>query len=275
MKSPIRLPGAKSSEAHWLVGFVPSARVWVEPFFGAGHTLLAAIDTGGWTEFLTGELDPDAAHFWQQVAAGFAPEIAEVSLQFLGMEAGSGPDSIDWAICRAQLTEALDMLTASTNPIERAAAWFVRNRVTFNGGANHASITHAAYVQKFTPGAIARLRCLRLPNTRVIQGDYRETLALAPKDAAIFLDPPYLTAANLYQGHRSFDFPALAATAKSLRQPWVMTLDDCPEVRELFEGCHFYPWEKWYPASQRMGRELIISPDPIRARSGQMALSFC
>jgi len=82
MKSPIRLPGAKATENTWLPSLLPSAATWVEPFIGAGHVLLGAIGQGRWQNYLIGELDPVAANFWEQVAAGHSQAIAAVAQHY-------------------------------------------------------------------------------------------------------------------------------------------------------------------------------------------------
>lgn len=54
-------------------------------------------------------------------------------------------------------------------------------------------------------------------------------------DAFIFLDPPYFTATKLYGKNgslHSFDHERLAATLKGSPHRFLMTYDDCDEIRE-------------------------------------------
>ena len=273
MKSPIRLVGAKHKESGSLPSLLPAAQCWVEPFIGAGHVLLGAIDQGRWQDYLIGELDPVAANFWEQVAAGHSQAIASVAQPWVdkaqALRHQGHPDQLTLFDLGPALTyeEFRDELWAwfhrveGGDSVEAAAAWAVLNRSTFNGGGRHAGVSRDAVIQKLTPGFLARLAALSLPRTTVHRGDYRETLARAPKDAVVFLDPPYFTATPVYQDHAKFDFEVLAKTCRGLTQPWVMTIDDCPEVRALFAGLPMLAWSKDYSATKKrkVGRELLIA----------------
>ena len=285
MKSPIRLVGAKHKESGLLPSLLPAAKCWVEPFIGAGHVLLGAIDQGRWQNYLIGELDPVAANFWEQVAAGHSKAIASVAQPWVSkaqaLRHQGHPDQLTLFDLGTALTfpEFRDSLwewfhrVEGDDSVEAAAAWAVLNRSTFNGGGRHAGVSRDAVTQKLTPGFLSRLAALALPRTTVHRGDYRETLARAPKDAAVFLDPPYFTATPVYQDHAKFDFEALAETCRGLTQPWVMTIDDCPEVRALFAGLPMQQWSKDYSATKerKVGRELLIANFEFQATGMEVA----
>ena len=65
---------------------------------------------------------------------------------------------------------------------------------------------------------------------------------------------------------------ALAARLKAMRdRPWVLTYDDCPEVRKMYRGwASVRPFSLRYAASEcRAGRELLITPKWMRLPSSQ------
>jgi len=40
---------------------------------------------------------------------------------------------------------------------------------------------------------------------------------------------------------------------------WLITYDDCTEIRELFSFANIYPWELQYGMTTRKGKELLIT----------------
>lgn len=79
-----------------------------------------------------------------------------------------------------------------------------------------------------------------------------------------FLDPPYWGSEHYY-GRDLFDrsgFDQLAATLKGLRGGFIMTLNDVPAVRELFDWARIEPVSLTYTVGGGKGRpagEIIIS----------------
>jgi DNA adenine methylase len=57
----------------------------------------------------------------------------------------------------------------------------------------------------------------------------------------LYLDPPYYVKGNdLYQcGFTEEDHHRLAESLRNTSNPWILSYDDCPEVREL------YQWAKY------------------------------
>jgi DNA adenine methylase len=79
----------------------------------------------------------------------------------------------------------------------------------------------------------------------------------------VYLDPPYYHQGqylymNAYDhaGHES-----LAKTVKALEVPWLMSYDNCDEVRELYADCAIAEEDLYYSAqTRRIATEVIISP---------------
>lgn len=73
-----------------------------------------------------------------------------------------------------------------------------------------------------------------LKDVRFTCCDYSCALELATKDSFIFLDPPYMGSAAMYQGN--FDFPRLFDTLEALNNKgcrWMMTFDSSESTEEL------------------------------------------
>ncbi len=63
-------------------------------------------------------------------------------------------------------------------------------------------------------------------------------------NSLIYLDPPYYNkASQLYQNfYKPDDHQSVANRIKSIKTPWIVTYDNCPEIRSLYESndsCEF------------------------------------
>ena len=72
--------------------------------------------------------------------------------------------------------------------------------------------------------------------------DFTDAIA-QHKDSFLYLDPPYKSKYSLYgykgSMHKGFDHAALAAMLKK-RDRWILSYNDCPEIRELYKGTPFF-----------------------------------
>lgn len=110
-----------------------------------------------------------------------------------------------------------------------------------------------------------------LQNTRIANRDYSILLREPGEDVFIFLDPPYRskTTSKLYgkKGnlHTRFDHDRFAQNMRDCPHRWLITYDDCDEIRHSFAFAHIYAWELQYGMNNYMqgkakkGKELFIS----------------
>jgi DNA adenine methylase len=106
--------------------------------------------------------------------------------------------------------------------------------------------------------------------------DYEEVLCAPGRDVFLFLDPPYYSVAKsrLYgkrgELHLQFDHERLARVVQSCPHRWLLTYDDCAEVRKLYRDAFIVEWTLQYgmnnykQSSARPGNELFIANDDIR-----------
>ena len=97
--------------------------------------------------------------------------------------------------------------------------------------------------------------------------DFIDTLD--PQSTMYFLDPPYCTKGpTLYMNSLDHDYHAsLAKKLKSMsKAAWVLTYDDCPEIRTLYGGwAAIHPFSLRYSAAdRRQGKEVLITPKWLR-----------
>ncbi len=122
-------------------------------------------------------------------------------------------------------------------------------------------------------------------------GEYRERIRVScddgiqfierlnPQTTFFFIDPPYFEKGpTLYLNALDDEYhERLAARLKTMSDAaWVLTYDDCPEVRRMYRGwAAIRPFSLRYAAAQRRtGRELLITPKwmrlPVRQRSAAL-----
>ncbi len=96
-----------------------------------------------------------------------------------------------------------------------------------------------------------------------------------------FIDPPYFAKGKtLYLNALNEDYHAnLAASMRSRRDAaWVLTYDDCPDIRRMYQGwATIRPFSLRYAAAERRsGREVLIVPKWMRlpTSQGSAALSW-
>jgi DNA adenine methylase len=149
------------------------------------------------------------------------------------------------------------------NQIDRAAAFFVLNRSSFSGTTLSGGMSPGH--PRFTESAIDRLKNFEVTNFQVECADYRDVIPKHEK-SFLYLDPPYMNGQALYglkgDTHKGFDHAALAELLNK-RERWVMSYNDCEEIRKLYKGNPILSLEWIYGMSKdKQSREiLVLSPD--------------
>lgn len=106
--------------------------------------------------------------------------------------------------------------------------------------------------------------------------DFSELLGNTNNRSLLYLDPPYYLKGNdLYQcGFTQQDHERLATLLKATNHQWVLSYDDCPEIRELYKWAYIEPLDVNYSITalkhkktgKRLSRtkgELLISAEKV------------
>lgn len=152
--------------------------------------------------------------------------------------------------------------------IQRAARWYFRNRTCF-GGADMRSFGTSAL--SAGDGRSARLEAVRtlavrLDKTLVEELDWAECVRRYDRPSTFFFcDPPYTECGDCgYKAWTEADVLRLKETLATIRGKWMVTLNDSPAVRQIFDGCEVVGVERAmgisHKATKRRYRELIIRP---------------
>ncbi len=222
--SPFRYPGAKPK---LLARIVPRLTAiegnYVEPFVGGGSVALAVAAAQPKRRLFLSDADPRIGAFWRIVAEGRADGL--------------------WDILPA--TPTIDDWHSLRNPGDGSNTWracqaLFFNRTCYNGILDSGPIGGLGQRGKYKIGCrynavalrakIAACTALLRDRTEVWTCGFRDVTA----PGFVYADPPYYA-----QGHGLYrercDHTALRDWLID-RPHWMLSYDDCPEVRALYAG---------------------------------------
>jgi DNA adenine methylase len=255
IKSPLRYPGGKNRIAKIIVQKFPNFAEYREPFLGGGSVFIAAKQRFSDKKFWINDAYFELFKFWEQ--AQIDVETLQNQIIELKNKFADGKE----------LYKHLKL-----NHLETAAAFFIFNRITFSGTALSGGYSESAFRGRFTLSSIERLKPLQklLENVKITNLDYENLLNANGENVFLYLDPPYFSAQKsmLYGNrgnlHKNFDYERFAEAVKSCKHKWLITLDDCQYIRQLFKFAEIAPLKFSYgmrnvnKKSNQTGNELII-----------------
>jgi DNA adenine methylase len=266
IKSPLRYPGGKSRAVKHIAKYLPpSFSEYREPLVGGGSVFFYVKQVFPQLRFWINDLNEDLALFWK---------MAQADLQLL---LASVKECQETCADGKALFEALngkDLKLENWTIAQRAARFFILNRITFSGTVESGGFSQEAFVKRFTPSSIARLALLSpiLDDVCITNVDYSILLETPGDDVFIFLDPPYLgaTKSRLYGRsgnlHTTFDHRRFANLLRQCPHRWMITYDASEAIIENFRDfAYLYEWELQYGMNNykqekaAKGKELIIT----------------
>jgi DNA adenine methylase len=271
IKSPLRYPGGKSRAIKKIIEYLPDNfsnnfqnRVleFREPFVGGGSLFIYLKQKYPELKIWINDLNTELYLFWkiaQNDLDSLVKSIFEIKNSYL-----------DGKKLFKELTK---INTDKLSDLERAVRFFILNRITFSGTVESGGFSQQAFHQRFTESSIERLDQLKdiLPNIKITNLDYNYLFKMCDRNTFLFLDPPYFTAtkSKLYgkKGdlHTTFDHHRFSQLIKECSSSWLITYDNCSEVRNNFQSFNLYDWELQYGMNNykqdiaAKGKELFIS----------------
>jgi DNA adenine methylase len=247
VKPAITWPGGKTRLLPDILPLIPRHRCYVEPFAGGLAVLLAKPRS---TIEVLNDLNGELVNFYRCVR--FHGDVLLTELEFVLSSRKEFHDFSD----QPGLTD-----------IQRAARWFFRNRNCFRG-ANLSTFGSSATSARGSREA--RMESIRLLNVRldrvtVENLDWQRCLQLYDrKETFFFCDPPYTACqAGQYAAWTPADVLRFREALDSLKGSWLVTLNDAPEIRDIFRDCKVKAITRAKgitQAREKTYRELIISP---------------
>jgi DNA adenine methylase len=268
VKSPLRYPGGKSRALKEITSLIPKDyKEFREPFVGGGSVFLNSKQVINHdAKYVINDLNEDLVCFWKTVRDRndeLVNRIQEIK---------------DKVVDGRKLYKYLVDNHENLTDFEKAVRFFVLNRITFSGTVDSGGYSEQAFEKRFTDSSIYRISLLKetLKNVEISNVDYKELLNNEGEDVFIFLDPPYSNAvkSKLYGKngdlHIGFDYEKFAEDMKECNHRWLITLNNSPDIVELFSFANIYEWELQYGMNNYKqknalkGKELFISNYPIK-----------
>ncbi|CAN5601767.1 DNA adenine methylase [soil metagenome] len=263
-RSPLRYPGGKQKAIDQIAKYLPAkAREFREPLVGGGSVFFHARSISFAEKYWINDAFKELMSFWQIVQdAESCQRLAQDLERFR-----SGFSSAD---------EIREFFLTARNEVpehsfREAFLFFFFNRVTFSGTTRAGGFSRAASLTRFTASSIERLLPMpaALKEARITCSDFEESILEPGEDVFIFLDPPYFTATKLY-GHNgslhAFDHWKLAKLLQQSSHKFLITYDDCQEIRDLYKWANIKDWQLQYGMNNcnlkkqsKIGNELFIS----------------
>src|SRR6266436_836510 len=248
MIGPLSYIGGKNRLANRIISLLPEHITYVEPFAGGAQVLFHKSPSN--VEVLN-DLDFDVVNFFR-VCQWHYDELVRY-LRF----------------CLASRT--LHELHVKSNPdtltdIQRAGRFYYLQKNSFGGlilkQKFHYGVTQPSNynldripeVIEQTHNRLARVQIESLPYETVLEKYDRPT-------TVFYLDPPYWERKLYKFNFAEADFIAMEQRLRKLTGKFILSLDDHPKVREIFQSFRIQRTEIHYTAQQKVGKrfgELLI-----------------
>lgn len=274
--SPLRYPGGKSVMA----GLLQSIRTLnglgnrdiAEPFAGGAGASLSLLYLEEAQTIYINDADSAIYDFWWTLVNRPQP--------FIDMLSGCRVSMAEWRRQRDVYRS-----TARVSRLRRAFSVFYLNRcnrsgIIMNGGPIGGVKQTGEWKlnARFNKPELDR-RCKKVM-------EFRERIKVSCKDGIefidrlnadttfLFVDPPYFKKGpTLYMNALDVKYhQALAARLRTnAKAAWILTYDDCPEVRRMYRGwATIRPFSlRYVAADRRSGKEVLIAPKWIRLPKSQ------
>lgn len=268
--SPLRYPGGKTRLTPFITSLLQNAGLtggtYAEPYAGGAGVALSLLFGEYVDEIFINDLSAPIAAFWRVCLEENAELVRFIETIPLTLD--------EWQRQRAAL------MNEPPGSIAQGLAAFYLNRTNRSGIIRTGGVIGGLEQNgKWTISArfpreelVRRVKRVAAFQSRVhlssldaleFVGGYAST---AGRRSLLYLDPPYYhRAANLYDhSYQHEDHEQVARAVRALSTPWLVTYDDCEEIREIYGRHGAVSFELPYSAARkRRGSELVFACDPL------------
>lgn len=238
--TPLRYPGGKGRLGAWLADLIKhnglEGGMYVEPYAGGAGAAMYLLSNNHVDRIAINDIDPIVHAFWWAVLND--------TERFAAMVLDTPVTMDTWHQQREVIANAVayDLTTLGF-------ATFFLNRTNRSGMIKGGVIGGQKQTGKYLIDA--RYNKTALANRIAIIGDLRDRIQLFNVDALellahpelefddrslVYLDPPYYEkGSQLYRNHyQPDDHQQIAQAVMEIRSPWLVTYDNCDEIKALY-----------------------------------------
>lgn len=273
MKTFIKWSGNKSKHLKKLSSHLPyKFNTYIEPFVGSGAMFLY-IKPQKW---IINDLNKDLINVWSQIMNSCSFLISYIN-EFGRLLSQSITKEEKLRACRT-MTSAIDSLKFNT---KRAALYLALKNCVYMGillrdqryyfRGFDMSFYNKTIPYVLTDKFITNIKSINLflqsTQGKIMNGDYKKTLALAKHGDFIFIDPPYHENKK-YDFKYNFDSVSSEPNLIELHEQinklnkrgvlWMMTQADTPDIRRTFKEYNISTFDVFRRQSNTHTKELII-----------------
>lgn len=229
VKSPLRYPGGKSRLVPKILRRIPAdIEVYAEPFVGGGSVALNVAKTREGLPVLATDYDAELIKFWQAVQVPEELGLMETEL----------------LIYRSQSDEYLRAVLQIAKKVRvmQPSSYYMLNRCSVFGAGRRAGLPKS--FPRFNHEQIQTLCSVHEISRRIqfsckgFPSAIEDAVKLGGEKTFLYVDPPYYGIKGLYF-HQEIDQKQLRRSldwASKQGARWLLSMNDCREVRELYLG---------------------------------------
>jgi DNA adenine methylase len=256
----IRYPGSKDKHLKYLDSHLSGAvnRSVVEPFAGTASITFHLLKQNLVDSYWINDLDESIAALWRVVK-----------------------EDPDWLISEIYkyVPNVSDFYNYKNNPgisdRERAFRKVVLHQVSYSGLGAMAGGPLGGKSQSGEYKIDSRWRPIKLDklirdtsallnsvaDTKITSIGWEEVVIQAiEEEKFIYLDPPYYNQGSVLYVSGSLDHRRLAETLENVSNPWILSYDDTPEIRDLYSFANVERLDVTSHLHHKMIGDLIIKP---------------
>ena len=226
MSGPLSYIGGKNRVAQQIIDIFPEHTAYIEPFAGGAQVFFRKKPSR--TEVLN-DLDGEICSFFR-ICQLHHEELLRY-LRFI-------------LVSRKWFSLLANQNPASLTDVQRAARTFFLLKNSYAGLVRHPRYAYSvAGPRSFNPARMPEIIAKahqRLARVQIECLPYEEILKRFDRPTSLFyLDPPYYGRSLYRHNFKHDDFVKLETHLRALRGKFVLSLNDVPEVREIFKRFHF------------------------------------
>src|SRR3989344_2786746 len=269
VKSPLRYPGGKSKALKRILPLVPEYDEFREPMAGGASVFFALKQKYPNKKYWINDINTELFYFWKHCKESPKELITEIRKHKNKYKNGM------------ELYAYLKSKKRTITGLQKAARFFILNRITFSGLIDSGGYSQQAFEKRFTDSSIKRISEASkiLQNTKITNLDYWDVVKYKGKKVFIFLDPPYMSnsKSKLYGAggilHINFRHKRFAKCIRNSKHKWLITYDNCSGVQRSYNlvnsvELNIHRWNLRYSINDstrnlqqkkaRVGKELFI-----------------